>query len=147
MIGTGRVCETSASRAPRVITVPTPSLWAAPAIESAKVRQRRLGSVPSSSRRSRLALGARAARRMFSGHSMLRVCPSVRVIVGRLAWKSKNSSGSSWATTSASSEPATASRAVDAAAAASFQPRNAQTRTGARSFGGSSSSQTSGSTA
>ena len=104
MIGTGRVCETSAIRAPRVITIPTPSVSAAVAIDSEKVRQRRLGSVPSSSTRSRSALGICAARRMFSGHSMWRVWPSVRLIVGRFDWKSKNSSGSTWATTSASSE-------------------------------------------
>ncbi len=70
---------------------------------------------------------------------MWRVCPSLSVIVGRLAWKSKNSSGSSSATTSASSEPASVSSAVEAAAAASFQPRNAQTRTGERSSGTSPS--------
>src|SRR6478752_5917228 len=66
---------------------------------------------------------------------MLRICPSVRVIVGRVAWKSKNSSGSTWATSSASSASATVARAREAEPAASFQPRKEQTRTGERSCG------------
>jgi hypothetical protein len=72
---------------------------------------------------------------LFSGQSIRRAWPSVRTIVGRVDWKSKYSSGSTLAISSASSEPATAASAVDAAAAASFQPRNEQTRIGARSFG------------
>ena len=89
MIGTGRVCETSAISAPRVITISTPSVSAAVAIVSEKVRQRRFGSVPSSRTRSRSAVGTRAAIRLFSGQSMRRVWPSSRVIVGRVDWKSK----------------------------------------------------------
>ena len=57
MIGTGRVCATSAIRAPSVITISTPSLSAAARIASAKVRQRTLGSIPLSSTRSRSARG------------------------------------------------------------------------------------------
>ena len=57
MIGTGRVWETSAISAPRVITISTPSASAAVAIVSEKVRQRRFGSVPSSRTRSRSAAG------------------------------------------------------------------------------------------
>ena len=89
MIGTGRVWETSAIRAPRVITISTPSASAAVAIVSEKVRQRRFGSVPSSRTRSRSAVGIRTATRLFSGHSMRRAWPSVRTIVGRVDWKSK----------------------------------------------------------
>ena len=65
--------------------------------------------------------------------------------MGRLSWKSKNSSGSIRAMTSDSSETANASSAVVAALAASFQPKNAATRVGDRSSGGSPS-QISGST-
>ena len=139
MIGTGRVWETSAISAPIVITSSTPSASAAVAIVSEKVRQRRFGSVPSSSTRSRSAAGTRAAIRLFSGQSIRRVWPSVRVIVGRVDWKSKYSSGSTWAIGSASSDLAIVASAVEAAAAASFQPRNEQTRTGERSWGTSPS--------
>jgi hypothetical protein len=59
--------------------------------------------------------------------------------VGRETWKSKNSSGSTWATTSPSSESAIALSAVVADPAASFQPLKAQTRAGERSLGGSDS--------
>ena len=89
MIGTGRVCETSATRAPIVITISTPSASEAVATVSEKVRQRRFGSVPSRSTRSRSAAGIRIAIRLFCGQSMLRAWPSVRLIVGRVAWKSK----------------------------------------------------------
>ena len=89
MIGTGRVWETSAISAPRVITISTPSASAAVAIVSEKVRQRRLGSVPSSRTRSRSAAGTRTAIRLFCGQSIRRAWPSLRTIVGRVAWKSK----------------------------------------------------------
>ena len=61
------------------------------------------------------------------------------LIVGRVAWKSKYSSGSIGATSSESSELAIVVSAVEAAAAASFQPRKAQTITGERSWGSSPS--------
>ena len=60
-------------------------------------------------------------------------------MVGRLAWKSKNSSGSIRATSSVSSEAAIAPSAVLAALAASFQPEKEATSTGERSSGGSRS--------
>ena len=88
MIGTGRVCATSAIRAPSVITISTPSLSAAARIASAKVRQRTLGSIPLSSTRSRSAVGTRTVSRVFAGQSIWRACPSTRRIVGRLTWKS-----------------------------------------------------------
>ena len=89
MIGTGSEWETSAISAPRVITISTPSASAAVAIVSEKVRQRRLGSVPSSRTRSRSAAGTRAAIRLLCGQSIRRAWPSLRTIVGRVAWKSK----------------------------------------------------------
>ena len=46
--GAGRVCGTSASRAPSVTTSSTPSSRARPTTSSQNVRQRRLGSTPSS---------------------------------------------------------------------------------------------------
>ena len=130
MIGTGRVWETSAISEPSVITSSTSSASAAVATVSEKVRQRRFGSVPSSSTRSRSAVGTRTAMRLFSGHSIRRVSPSSRMIVGRVDWKSKYSSGSIVAISSESSELPIAASAVEAAAAASFQPRKAQTMTG-----------------
>ena len=77
--------------------------------------------------------------KLFSGHSIRRVSPAVIVIVGRVDWKSKYSSGSIEATSSESSELPIAASAVEAAAAASFQPRKAQTITGERSLGRSAS--------
>ena len=139
MIGTGSVCATSAISAPRVTTSSTPSASAAVAIVSEKVRQRRFGSVPSRSTRSRSALGTRTAIRLFSGQSIRRARPSSMLIVGRCAWKSKYSSGSTRATSSESSELAIVVSAVEAAAAASFQPRKAQTSTGDRRTGRSPS--------
>jgi len=70
---------------------------------------------------------------------MRRDWPSLRTIVGRVAWKSKYSSGSTLATSSESKASAIASSAVEAALAASFQPRKAQTRIGSRSSGRSPS--------
>ena len=61
------------------------------------------------------------------------------LIVGRVDWKSKNSSGSMLARGSASSAAAIAVSAVEAEAAASFQPRKAQTMTGERRCGKSPS--------
>src|SRR3954451_21447880 len=61
------------------------------------------------------------------------------VIVGRVDWKSKKSSGAIRAISSPSRSLATEARAVEAAAAASFQPRKAQTRIGERRCGRSPS--------
>ena len=104
-----------------------------------KVRQRGLGSVPLITSRSRSASSALAARRSLSGHSTPASAPRPRLIVGRLAWKSKNSSGSIRATSSVSNAAPIAPRAVPAAPAASFQPENEATSTGERSSGGSRS--------
>ena len=139
MIGTGSVWVTSAIRAPIVTTISIPRVSAAEATPSEKVRQRRFGSVPAISTRSRSARGARAAISTLPGHSIWRAWPSARLIVGRFAWKSKNSSGSICAITSASRDSAAAVSAVVAAPAASFQPAKAQTITGDRNSGGSPS--------
>ena len=69
MIGTGRVWGTSASSAPSVTTISTFSRSAAWRMASAKVRQRRLGSIPETSTRSRSAVAAVAAMIVFSGQS------------------------------------------------------------------------------
>src|SRR4051794_8496259 len=61
--------------------------------------------------------------------------PSLRLIVGRVVWKSKNSSGSTCAISSASSDSAAVASAREDALAASFQPRKEQTRTGDRNCG------------
>ena len=58
---TGRVCGTSASSAPSVTTIWTPSASARSTIEAQKVRQRIDGSGPPSSTRSRGARGTRAS--------------------------------------------------------------------------------------
>jgi hypothetical protein len=66
---------------------------------------------------------------------MWRAWPSLRVIVGRVVWKSKNSSGSICATSSASSDSATEASAREEELAASFQPRKEQISIGERSCG------------
>ena len=65
-----------------------------------------------------------------------RVTPSSRRTIGRVDWKSTNSSGSIRAKRSAPRLPATKVRADVADSPASFQPLNAQTRAGARSPSG-----------
>ncbi len=77
----------------------------------------------------------RQTEKSLAGQSMRRVSPSTIETVGRVDWKSKNSSGSIEASGSASSASAIAPSAVEAEAAASFQPRKAQTITGERSGG------------
>ena len=88
MIGTGRVCGTSAIRAPSVTTISTPSRSAASMTAPAKVRQRRFGSTPDSKTRSRSALGTSAVKIVLAGQSTSRVWPSAIRIVGRVTWKS-----------------------------------------------------------
>ena len=58
--GQGLVCGTSASSAPRVTTSSMPSSSRNPTIMSVNVRQRRFGSIPSSSTTSRSSPGGRA---------------------------------------------------------------------------------------
>src|SRR4051795_2906408 len=63
---------------------------------------------------------------------MERVRPSTSLIFGRVAWKSKKSSGSMRAKRVAESDAPRNWRAADAASPASFQPVKAHTRAGAR---------------
>src|SRR3712207_5609424 len=63
---------------------------------------------------------------------MTRVRPSSIETFGRVAWKSKNSSGSIFAKRSAPSEAPTNDSAAEAASPASFQPLKAHTSAGAR---------------
>src|SRR4051794_15966221 len=136
VIDTGRECGTSASSAPSVTTSCTPSASARSMIALAIVRQRMFGSGPASSTRSRGARGTRASKNSTVGHSISRERPSTSLICGRVAWKSKKSSGSSWAKRVAPSDAPTNWAAADAASPASFQPLNAQIMAGARNPSG-----------
>src|ERR687895_2538344 len=72
----------------------------------------------------------------MSGHSIARECPSTSRTVGRVAWKSTNSSGSITAKRSAR-RPAPRNVSAEVAdSPASFQPLKAHTRAGARSPSG-----------
>src|SRR5215213_4004023 len=82
--------------------------------------------------RSRGARGTRAANTSTSGQVISRVRPSVKATRGRVAWKSKNSSGSIVAKRDAFSDAPTNCSAAEAASPASFHPLKAQTRAGAR---------------
>src|SRR5215212_6768892 len=128
---TGRECGTSASSAPSEVTICTPSASARSMTVWLKVRQRIAGSGPESRIRSRGARGTRASWISNSGQSISRVRPSRRRTVGRVAWKSTNSSGSMVAKRSASSAVPRKESAAVADSPASFQPLNAHTRAGA----------------
>jgi len=82
-------------KAPRVTSRPDPRLPATSTTVLAKVRHRLFGSDEEKRTTPRPSTVAR--ENSHSGHSMTRVTPSLRRTVGRLTWKSKNSSGSSWA--------------------------------------------------
>src|SRR3954449_10992417 len=128
---TGRECGTSASSAPSEVTICTPSASARSTTVSVNVRHRIAGSGPESRIRSRGARGTRASWISNSGQSIARVRPSRNRTVGRVAWKSTNSSGSMVAKRSASSAVPRNERAALADSPASFQPLNAHTRAGA----------------
>src|SRR3954463_168185 len=128
---TGRECGTSASSAPSEVTICTPSASARSITVWLNVRQRIAGSGPESRIRSRGARGTRASWTSNSGQSIARVRPSRSRTVGRVAWKSTNSSGSIVAKRSASSAVPRKERAAVADSPASFQPLNAHTRAGA----------------
>ena len=97
-----------------------------------KLRQRIDGSGPCE--QDEVARGARHARLVDLDLRPLisRVRPSTSLIFGRVAWKSKNSSGSIGAKRVAPSEAPRNWSAAEAASPASFQPLNAQTSAGAR---------------
>jgi hypothetical protein len=82
------VYGTSASSAPSSTIRLTSRLWQTSRTCSQNVRQRMLGSMPRISTTSRSVPGGLATMNRVVGHSILRVSPSVMVIVGRLTWKS-----------------------------------------------------------
>ena len=133
--GAGRVCVTSASSDPSVTTSSTPRSVARPVTSEQNVRQRRLGSLPSSSTTSCGPVERRAEWNTFSGQSIRRVVPSTSETCGRLEPKSKNSSGSISANFSASHVLARNVPASEAPWPPSFQPRNDAISTGRRSSG------------
>jgi len=85
---TARVCGTSASNAPSVTTICTPTASATSTSSEVNVRQRIDGSEPETTIRSRGARGTRTSERTTSGHSRERLPDSSRRIFGRVAWKS-----------------------------------------------------------
>ena len=126
------VCGTSASSAPSRTAIWTPSASARSTTVRLNVRQRNAGSGPESRIRSRGARGMRTAWTSNSGQSIVRVTPSSSRTVGRVVWKSTNSSGSMLANDSAPRLPATNASADVADSPASFQPLKAHTSAGAR---------------
>jgi hypothetical protein len=73
-----------------------------------------------------------------SGHSITRLTPSSSRTVGRVTWKSTNSSGSSVAMRAPSHRSIRYRTAIDAASPPSFQPRMAVTIAGRSRSGWSS---------
>jgi len=84
----GRVWGTSASRAPSVTTSWVPSASASSVMTRLNVRHFMEGSCPTSSTRSRGALGTRASYSSTSGHTIWRAWPSTSLTCGRVLWKS-----------------------------------------------------------
>ena len=84
--GTGRVCGESASSAPRVTTISTPSSWQTPRISSANGFQRMFGSMPRMSTTSRPTSGSRAKETRVVGQVTSRRPSSPTETVGRLTW-------------------------------------------------------------
>src|SRR3984893_15911646 len=121
----------SPSSAPHETTSCTPSASARSISWPQNARQRIEGSTPCTSTRSRGAFGASASNTSTPGHVISRVPESVKRMHGRLAWKSKNSSGSTRAKRDACSDDARNETALEAASPASFQPWNAHTSAGA----------------
>ena len=87
LTGTGRVCGVSASSAPRVTTISTPSSRATPSSSWQNARQRMVGSMPCTSTTSRVASGMRATEIRVVGQVIVRT-PSSMTTSGRLTWKS-----------------------------------------------------------
>ncbi len=86
--GIGRVCGVSASSAPSVTTISTPSSSAKASSSWQKDFQRMLGSMPWTSTTSRCCSGSRATVTRVVGHSSSRAPEAPKAIVGRLTWKS-----------------------------------------------------------
>src|SRR5829696_6459354 len=133
MTEVGRVWGTSARRAPRVSTMRASRSRATPTTWSQKVRQRRWGSVPSTTTASTPATDP--ALSWVPGHEISRVSPSTRWTDGRVEVKSKNSSGSISPNGSGAQRSRSQRAAVLAASPASFHPSKAATTTGRRSVG------------
>ena len=127
---TGAACDTSASSAPRVMASRTPHASATATTCSQNVRQRSWGSVPSSSTTSVSVPGTVAVLNSKAGHTISRWWPSSRRTRGRVAEKSKNSSGSMWANGSAPQRSCSQRTALLLASPASFHPSKAAIRTG-----------------
>jgi hypothetical protein len=99
--------------------------------------QRRFGSVPTRTMTSCGAPPRRAAVNSLAGQVIRRVTPSTSSTSGRVAWKSKNVSGSIVASAAPDQTRSRCCAAYDAASPASFHPRNAATITGRFSSGSS----------
>src|SRR5690606_34056310 len=78
--GTGRVCGTSASRAPMLTTLLTPHCWATSRISSQKSSQRKEGSMPWTSSTVRPPTGEVATEIVVVGHFRTRVPSSSRTL-------------------------------------------------------------------
>lgn len=88
LIGTGRVCGVSPSRAPRMTTSSTPSSCAKPSNSLQNERQRMDGSMPRTSTRSRgFSPPTRTTDNLVVGHVIFRTPASIHT-VGRFTWKS-----------------------------------------------------------
>ncbi len=96
-----RVWGTSPRSAPSVTTSSQPVARATEITSSQNVGQRRFGSTPRSSTRSRPLAGVEPAENASAGHWISRITPSTSSTVGRAAWKSRYSSLSSVANTRA----------------------------------------------
>src|SRR5665647_1310299 len=130
--GIGRLCGTSASRAPRVTTVVTPRRSAVSSTSEQNRRHRMDGSMPWTSATTSPEPGRVAAVTDVLGHAITRRPSSPTPTVGRLTWKSWYSSGSSSATCSAAHTSWRWISAWVAAPPASFQPSKAASMTGPR---------------
>ncbi len=88
LIGTGRVCGVSPSRAPRMTTSSTPSSWAKPSSSLQNERHRMDGSMPRTRTRSRgFSPPTRTTDSRVVGQVILRTPASMNT-VGRFTWKS-----------------------------------------------------------
>ena len=130
----GRECGVSPSSAPSVTTISEPVVRATATTSSQNAFHFRLGSMPSSRTRSRPE-AMRVAENVSAGQFTVRNTPSISSTVGRAAWKSRYSSGSSVAIGVAPVERANHRTASVAASPASFQPWNAAMSAGRRSSG------------
>ena len=128
MICVGRVCGTSASRAPIVRPIVAPKRWATPTICSQNSRHCSAGSGPST--RITSVPGSEADQTPTVGHTIDRLRSSSSRTCGRTVAKSVKCSGSISASGRAPLVSISVRTAVEAASPASFQPVKAATITG-----------------